>query len=88
MADIQNPKLLYVKAVLFLVTGLLSATALLLEVFSLKNLALLALTVWCFSRAYYFAFYVVQHYIDPSFRFAGLTSVFRHLLATRTGGRK
>jgi hypothetical protein len=88
MADITNPKLLYLKAILFLVTGLLSAVALLMDIFSLKNLALLALTVWCFSRAYYFAFYVVQHYIDPSFRFAGLTSVLRHLLATRAGGRK
>jgi hypothetical protein len=89
MADITNPKLLYLKAALFLVTGLLSALALLIEVFSLKNLCLLALTIWCFSRAYYFAFYVVQHYIDPSFRFAGLTSVLRHLLATRpSGGRK
>ena len=88
MPDITNPKLLYLKAILFLVTGLLSAFALLIDVFSLKNLALLALTIWCFSRAYYFAFYVVQHYIDPSFRFAGLTSVLRHLLATRAGGRK
>jgi len=88
MPDLTNPKLLYLKAVLFLATGLLSATALLIDVFSLKNLCLLALTVWCFSRAYYFAFYVIQHYIDPSFRFAGLTSVLRHLLATRAGGRK
>jgi hypothetical protein len=83
MRDLTNPNLLYLKAVLFLAGGLLSATALLLEVFSLKNLCLLALTVWCFSRAYYFAFYVVQHYIDPTFRFAGLTSVLQYLLRHR-----
>lgn len=88
MPDLTNPKLLYLKAILFLVTGLLSATALLLEVFSLKNLILLALTIWCFSRAYYFAFYVVQHYIDPSFRFAGLTSVLQHVLRRRQKGRR
>ena len=83
MADLTNPKLLYLKAILFLVTGVLSATALLIDVFSLKNLCLLALTIWCFSRAYYFAFYVIQHYIDPSYRFAGLTSVLQYLLRAR-----
>ena len=79
MADITNPKLLYLKAALFLVTGLLSALALLIEVFSLKNLCLLALTIWCFSRAYYFAFYVIQHYVDPGYKFSGLWSFARYL---------
>ena len=42
--------------------------------------ALLALTVWCFARAYYFAFYVVQHWIDPGYRFAGLFDFAVYLL--------
>jgi len=63
--------------------GLLSATALLLEIFTLKNLVLLCLTIWCFSRAYYFAFYVIEHYVDPGYRFAGLASFLRYLLRRR-----
>jgi hypothetical protein len=77
--DLRNPKLLYLKGGLFLIGGLLSAAALLLEIFTLKNLVLLCLTIWCFSRAYYFAFYVIEHYVDPSYRFAGLTSFLRYL---------
>ena len=40
---------------------------------------LLALAIWAFCRAYYFAFYVIEHYIDPGFKFAGLWAMLRHL---------
>jgi hypothetical protein len=72
MTSITNPRLLYLKAVLFLFTGLLSAVLLILELPTLKITLLLALAVWCFCRAYYFAFYVIEHYVDaglPVFRF-------------------
>ncbi len=36
--------------------------------------------MWCFCRFYYFAFYVVQHYIDPQFKFAELASVLVYLI--------
>ena len=78
--DIQSPGLLYLKAGLFLLGGVLSAILLLVEMLTLKNIVLLALTVWCFSRAYYFAFYVIQHYADPAYRYAGLASFLTYLL--------
>jgi hypothetical protein len=81
--DIKDPRLLYLKGGLFLIGGVLSATLLLVEMLTLKNLVLLGLTVWCFSRAYYFAFYVIQHYVDSSYRFAGLGSVVTYLLRRR-----
>jgi len=80
MPDIKNPKLLYLKGALFLLLGLLAAAAILLTHPSLKTALLLVLTVWAFCRAYYFAFYVVQHYIDPGYRFAGLIDFARYLL--------
>jgi hypothetical protein len=80
LGDIQNPRLLWLKGGLFVVLGLMAVgTALLL--FPSWQLALLfALAIWAFCRAYYFAFYVIEHYIDPSFRFAGLGSVVRYVL--------
>jgi hypothetical protein len=30
-------------------------------------------------RAYYFCFYVLEHYADPTFRYAGLLDLFRYL---------
>jgi uncharacterized RDD family membrane protein YckC len=77
--DITNPRLLYLKGSLFVLLGFLSAGTILLLVPNWKIAALLCIAIWSFSRAYYFAFYVVEHYIDPGFRFAGLSSFCRYL---------
>ena len=78
--DITNPRVLYLKAVLFLLAGVLAATLILFESPTLKVAILLALTIWCFARAYYFAFYVIEHYVDPGYRFAGLWSFLRYAI--------
>ncbi len=83
MADITNKRLLYFKGVLFVVTGLLASALLLMECPSIKVALLLAVAVWCFARAYYFAFYVIEHYVDPTYRFAGLSSFARYVLKRR-----
>ena len=41
---------------------------------------LLVLIVWAFCRAYYFVFYVIEHYVDSRFRFSGLWAFARYLL--------
>lgn len=74
MGDITNVRLLYLKGALFLGLGCLTATLILCELPDLKVAFLLAVAIWSFCRAYYFAFYVIQHYVDPTFRFAGLSS--------------
>jgi hypothetical protein len=83
MADIRNPKLLYLKGALFLLLGVISVAILLVEHADWKFAALLAVAIWSFSRAYYFAFYVIEHYIDPEFKFAGLWDFARYLLGKR-----
>jgi hypothetical protein len=80
MKDIKNRQLLWIKGVLFLGLGLSSALMLLAEVGSLKAALLLALCVWGFCRAYYFAFYVVEHYVDPGYRFSGLLSLASYVI--------
>jgi hypothetical protein len=80
MADLTNPKLIYGKGLLFLLGGVLSSVLLLAEHASLKVALLLALAVWCFARAYYFAFYVIEHYVDGSYRFSGLGSFALYLV--------
>ena len=63
---------------------MLSSVLLLLESPSLKVGLPLALAVWAFCRAYYFAFYVIEHYADPGSRFAGLISFIGYALRRRT----
>lgn len=86
MSDITNPRLLYVKAGLFIVLGL-TASAMLLWLHPEWTAAfLLAVAVWAFARAYYFAFYVVEHYIDREFRFAGLFDFVKYAIRRRASG--
>jgi hypothetical protein len=80
MTDITNPKLLWAKGLLFLMLALGASVLLLLEAASLKVAVLLAVAVWGFCRSYYFAFYVIERYVDPAYRFSGLTSFVRYLL--------
>jgi hypothetical protein len=80
MADIQSPRLLYLKGALFLGLGILASAILLIEHPSVKTAALLALAVWAFARAYYFAFYVIEHYIDGDYKYAGLASFLRYVM--------
>ena len=83
--DITNPRLLYLKGVLFLLTGTVAAVLIVLEHPTLKVALLLLLAIWCFARAYYFAFYVIQHYVDPGYRFAGLFDFARYVARKRGG---
>ncbi len=80
MGDLKNPRLIYLKGCLFLICGLLAAGLILFEHPELKLSALLAISIWCFSRSYYFAFYVIEHYVDPSHKFAGLLDFAKYLV--------
>ncbi len=80
MKDLTSPVWIKVKGMLFLLVGLLSATLLIIENPTWKAALLLALVIWCFCRFYYFAFYVIQHYVDPGYRFSGLWSFACFLL--------
>src|SRR4051794_25817861 len=71
MRDLANPQLIKAKGIMFFVVGLIAAMLLILEQPSLRIALLLSICVWCFCRAYYFAFYVIEHYVDPGYRFSG-----------------
>jgi uncharacterized membrane protein YjjP (DUF1212 family) len=73
MRDITSVRLLVVKAALFVVLAAASA-ALLLANGNWRSAILLAICTWASARAYYFAFYVIGKYVDPSFRFSGIGS--------------
>ena len=88
MSDLKSPRLIYLKGGLFLLLGCLSAALVIAEHPTLKVTLLLALAIWSFCRCYYFAFYVIQHYVDPRYKFAGLLSFARYLLTGRIDARE
>jgi len=83
MQDLKNPKLMWLKAIVFLMIGVASSALLLLESPTVRVGILLAVTIWAFCRAYYFAFYVIEHYIDPQYKFSGLISFITYAFKKR-----
>jgi len=83
MPDLTNPRIIKLKGALFLLMGIISATLLLIDSPSPRNFFLLCIVIWSFCRAYYFAFYVIEHYVDPGYKFSGLGSFVKYLLKKR-----
>jgi hypothetical protein len=83
MRDLKSANAIWLKGWLFLFLGVAASVLLIIEMPSLKVAGLLALAVWSFCRVYYFAFYVIQHYVDDGYKFSGLISFCRYLLARK-----
>ena len=83
MKDLTSSTWIKFKGMLFLVLGLASALLLYAEQKSLRTMLLLVICIWSFCRFYYFAFYVIAHYVDPSYRFTGLLSFAKYMAGKR-----
>ena len=83
MADLKNPRWIYFKGILFLLGGVLAGSILIVEHPDLRSTVLLMVTVWCFCRFYYFAFYVIEHYVDGNYKFAGLWDFAKYWVSCR-----
>ena len=87
MKNLTSPFWIKFKGILFLLVGMAASVLLILELPTLKVAVLLAVTVWCFCRFYYCAFYVIEKYVDPGYRFSGLFSFAKYLMTGRGGDR-
>jgi hypothetical protein len=83
MKDLTNPFWIKLKGLLFLFIGIVAVILLFLDSPTLKTAGLLAMAVWSFCRFYYFAFYVIEKYVEPSYKFSGLLSFARYLFHRR-----
>ena len=88
--DLTNPRWMGAKAGMMAVAGAMSFGLCLLPQSEGLRAALQLVMVWAFCRAYYFAFYVIEHYVDSTYRFAGLLSFLQYAIHKRheraTGG--
>lgn len=81
--DLPHPGWMVLKAALFAVITVSAGGLLVAQVTTWTTLLLVILVAWSAARLYYFCFYVIEKYIDPSFKFSGLGSVARHLWLRR-----
>jgi len=88
LRDLTDARLIHLKGGLFLLLGAIASGLLLYASPTLQTAALLAIAIWAFCRFYYYAFYVITHYVDPSYRFSGLGSFARYLLQRRRESKR
>lgn len=81
--DLQSTRAICIKGLLFLIIGIITAGLILVEHWSWRAATLLALCIWAFCRAYYFAFYVIERWVDPAYKFSGLGSFIAWLVSSR-----
>ena len=83
MKDIANPAWIKLKGCLFLIIGIAAAILLVLDSPTWQTVVLLVVAIWSFCRFYYFAFYVIEKYVDPAYKFSGLIAFARYWFRRR-----
>ena len=83
MKDLTSSFWIKAKGILFLLLGMAAVALLIFDNPSWRTVSLLALAIWCFCRFYYFAFYVIEKYVDPGYKFSGLWSFVIYLMRNR-----
>ncbi len=83
MKDLTNPTWIKMKGWLFLLIGIGAASLLFLDRPNWKTAVLLVVAIWSFCRFYYFAFYVIEKYVDPAYKFSGLISFAKYWFRRR-----
>ena len=87
MGSLRNRNVIIAKGFLFLLLGIVASAILLLHVPSFRVAILLIVAIWAFCRFYYFAFYVIEHYVDSRYRFSGIYSFVCFMVRTKATER-
>lgn len=83
MHDLKSKPLIVLKGILFLVILLTTSAFLYMLNPDWLTALLIALLIWASARFYYFLFYVLEKYVDPDLKYAGLVDMVRQLLRRR-----
>jgi hypothetical protein len=77
MADIQSKRLIVIKGLLFIFIAIVCAVAIVGYNPSPTVVALVLILIWSSARSYYFLFYVLEKYVDPNLKYAGIIDLIR-----------
>ena len=75
MGDLKNKKLIVLKGVLFLLVLCAAFATIVVLTRDWLIFALLIMVVWSSMRFYYFLFYVLERYVNPKLKYAGICAL-------------
>ena len=77
---LKNTKLIYFKALLFFLIGIVGLIYCLIINNIFYLFSMLVVTIWAWCRLYYFMFYVITNYIDQEYRFSSIFNFIQYLI--------
>ncbi len=80
MTDLKSSRLIVAKGCMFLAIVVLASYLVLSELPRARIAVLLAVLIWASARFYYFLFYMLERYVDPQLRYAGIWALLREIL--------
>jgi hypothetical protein len=80
VSDLTSRRWIVLKGGLFLAIAVVAALLIGIEAPSWRVVTLLILLAWASARFYYFLFYVLERYVDPRLKYAGILAMLRTLL--------
>jgi hypothetical protein len=83
MSDLKSKPLIVLKGILFLVIVLTTSASLYILNPDWLTALLIVLLIWASARFYYFLFYVLEKYVDPNLKYAGIGDMLKQLLRRR-----
>ena len=84
MSDLESSAAIVFKGVLFFLLLALSGSLLVLRTPDYRTVVLVLVLVWSSARFYYFLFYVLERYVDPSLKYSGILSLAKALRSRRS----
>jgi len=81
--DLSNPRVIVLKGLLMLLIALMAGVLLFMQNPGWLTGLLLGCLVFGSCRFYYFLFYVIQNYVDPEFKYAGVLDALRYVLSRK-----
>ena len=78
-SDLTSKPLIVLKGLLFLACIILCSGLLVVQSPGIRTIFLVAVLVWSAARFYYFLFYVLHTYVDPTMKYSGIISLLRAL---------
>jgi len=79
MSDLTSKRWIVAKGLLFLAIAVSCGLLLWLNAPSFRTAILSGLLAWSSARFYYFLFYVLEKYVDPRLKYAGVWALLRQM---------
>ncbi len=83
MSDLKSKSAIYLKGFLFFAMVLLCAGILIAQSDTWQDIAIILVLIWASARSYYFMFYVIERYVDSSYKFSGVYSFIKYCLSNK-----